>query len=105
MLLNKSLVHTAFQRLFLPDGLPGRVRNAASNHCTACRKLYYFVQSKKFEFGLMVIIVANSALMATTYYQEPDDMRHAVEALNYAFTCMYIVEFLIKVGSVWQWHA
>lgn len=61
------------------------------------RKLYYFVMSKQFGVGLMVVIIANSALMATVHYNEPREMIVVVEALNYAFTCMYVLEFLIKV--------
>jgi hypothetical protein len=56
------------------------------------------VQSKAFEVGLMIIIIANSALMATVHYGEPHEVVAAVEALNYAFTCIYVLEFLIKVG-------
>jgi hypothetical protein len=55
------------------------------------------VQSKSFEVGLMIVIIANSALMATVHYNEPHEMVAAVEALNYAFTCIYVLEFLIKV--------
>jgi hypothetical protein len=69
--------------------------------CCCChRKLYYFVQSKSFEVGLMVVIIANSALMATVHYNEPHAMVAAVEALNYAFTCIYVLEFLIKVRQL-----
>jgi hypothetical protein len=57
------------------------------------------VQSKAFEVGLMLVIIANSALMATVHYNEPHEMIVAVEALNYAFTCIYVLEFLVKV-----WH-
>ncbi|WIA07983.1 hypothetical protein OEZ85_007455 [Tetradesmus obliquus] len=67
------------------------------------KKLYYFVMSKQFEVGLMVVIIANSALMATVHYNEPHEMIVVVEALNYAFTCIYVLEFLIKLGGLgWE---
>ncbi|WIA28050.1 hypothetical protein OEZ86_010635 [Tetradesmus obliquus] len=67
------------------------------------KKLYYFVMSKQFGVGLMVVIIANSALMATVHYNEPHEMIVVVEALNYAFTCMYVLEFLIKLGGLgWE---
>eukprot|EP00882_Tetradesmus_deserticola_P020321 GHRQ01021939.1.p2 GENE.GHRQ01021939.1~~GHRQ01021939.1.p2 ORF type:complete len:274 (+),score=131.28 GHRQ01021939.1:201-1022(+) len=67
------------------------------------KKLYYLVQSKQFEVSLMAVIIANSALMATVYYNQPHEMIKAVEGLNYAFTCFYLLEFLIKLGGLgWE---
>lgn len=63
----------------------------------ARRRLYYLVQSRQFEVGLMLVIVANSALMATTFYGEPAGMRAAVEGLNYGFTAAYAIEAALKV--------
>eukprot|EP00878_Enallax_costatus_P046677 GHUV01056932.1.p1 GENE.GHUV01056932.1~~GHUV01056932.1.p1 ORF type:complete len:116 (+),score=31.55 GHUV01056932.1:415-762(+) len=68
--------------------------------CLCRRRLYYLVQGKKFEFAIMAVIIANSALMATSFYGEPEDMRHAVEDLNYALTCVYVVELMLKVGGL-----
>lgn len=64
-----------------------------------CRRVYYIVQSKQFEFFIMGIIIANSALMATSFYGRPEVMTHVVEALNYAFTCIYVMELLLKVSQ------
>lgn len=47
----------------------------------------------------MAVIITNSALMATAFYGEPEDMRHAVEDLNFAFTCVYVVELMVKVSK------
>lgn len=63
----------------------------------SCRKLYYLVQSKRFEFAIMIVIIANSALMATSFYNQPETMKQVVEAMNYAFTGVYVVELLLKV--------
>jgi hypothetical protein len=64
-----------------------------------CRKLYYFVQGKPFEYAIMCAIVANSALMATAHYKQPEVMTSVVESINYAFTGIYLVEFCLKVGA------
>lgn len=63
----------------------------------APRKLYYLVQGKHFEYAIMAVIVANSALMATTYYGESDEMTSVVDAINYGFTGVYVLEFVLKV--------
>jgi hypothetical protein len=55
------------------------------------------VQSKPFEYVIMAVIVANSALMATAFYGQPPEMRVVVDAINYAFTCVYVLEFVPKV--------
>jgi voltage-dependent calcium channel L type alpha-1D len=62
------------------------------------RKLYYLVQSKPFEMMIMVVIILNSALMATSFYGQPAEMTSIVEAINYAFTGVYVLEFVLKVG-------
>ncbi|KAF8072369.1 NaCP60E [Scenedesmus sp. PABB004] len=67
------------------------------------KRLYHLVQSKRFEVALMALIVANSALMATTHHGQPPAMVAAVEALNYAFTCAYVLEFGLKLGGLgWE---
>lgn len=55
------------------------------------------MQGRVFEYAIMAVIVANSALMATSFYGQPEEMAHVVEAINYAFTCIYVVEFVLKV--------
>eukprot|EP00775_Hariotina_reticulata_P006841 gene6841-7059_t len=64
------------------------------------RKLYYLVQSKQFEYTLMAVIITNSASMATTFYGMSEHMSSALEAINYAFTCLYVLEFLLKLGGL-----
>lgn len=64
------------------------------------RKLYYLVQGKAFEYVIMAVIVANSALMATSYYGQPEEMSRIVEAINYAFTGVYVLEFVLKVRGL-----
>lgn len=46
----------------------------------------------------MTVIVANSALMATAFYGQPPEMTLVVEAINYGFTCIYVLEFVLKVN-------
>jgi len=65
--------------------------------CLSTRKLYYLVQSKKFEYVLMAVIITNSSTMATTFYGMSEHMSSALENINYAFTCLYVLEFLMKV--------
>jgi hypothetical protein len=51
----------------------------------------------------MAVIVANSSLMATSFYGQPAHMTAVVDAINYAFTCVYVVEFALKVvGLGWR---
>jgi hypothetical protein len=64
------------------------------------RRLYYLVQGKAFEYVIMAVIVANSALMATSYYGQPEEMSRIVEAINYAFTGVYVLEFVFKVRGL-----
>lgn len=71
----------------------------AFNFIAACRALYYLVQGKPFEYAIMAVIVANSALMATAFYGRPDEMDRVVEVINYVFTGMYVLEFVLKVGG------
>jgi hypothetical protein len=53
----------------------------------------------------MVVIIANSTLMATTHYGAPESMASAVEALNYSFTCAYALEFGLKVRRPLPLHS
>jgi hypothetical protein len=47
---------------------------------------------------IMAVIILNSALMATSFYGQPAEMTSIVEAINYAFTGVYALEFVLKVG-------
>jgi len=63
------------------------------------RYLYYLVRSHGFEAFIMGLIIANALLMATTHYGEPERMLTVVESINYAFTCVFILEAALKVGA------
>ncbi|KAI8464917.1 MAG: Ion transport protein-domain-containing protein [Monoraphidium minutum] len=66
------------------------------------RALYYTVQSHLFEGLVTGLIILNALLMATTHYGMPDKMVTTVEFINYAFTCVFITEAIIKVvGLGW----
>lgn len=58
------------------------------------------MQGKPFEYFIMTVIVANSALMATAFYGQPPEMTAVVEAINYVFTCIYVMEFALKVNII-----
>jgi hypothetical protein len=58
------------------------------------------VQGKPFEYFIMAVIIGNSALMATSFYGQPAEMSAVVEAINYAFTGIYVLEFVLKVRVV-----
>lgn len=47
----------------------------------------------------MAVIIGNSALMATSFYGQPEEMQFVVECINYAFTGIYVLEFALKVGA------
>lgn len=82
--------------LLLPLLLPRHVVG-----CThVCRKLYYFVQGKPFEYFIMAVIILNSAMMATSFYGQPEEMTSIAECINYAFTGVYVIEFVLKVGCM-----
>lgn len=66
----------------------------------ARRRLHFFVQGKPFEYFIMAVIIGNSALMATSFYGQPQEMSSMVEAINYAFTGIYVLEFVLKVWSL-----
>jgi hypothetical protein len=38
--------------------------------------------------------------MATSYYGQPEEMSRIVEAINYAFTGVYVLEFVFKVRGL-----
>lgn len=57
------------------------------------------MQGKPFEFFIMAVIIGNSALMATSFYGQPQEMSSVVEAINFAFTGIYVLEFVLKVWS------
>jgi hypothetical protein len=61
--------------------------------------VYYLVQGKPFEYLIMAVIIGNSALMATSFYGQPEEMSFVVECINYAFTGIYVVEFVLKVSA------
>jgi hypothetical protein len=61
------------------------------------RKIYYMVISRWFEMAVLVAILINTCSMAVTYYGEPEVMVSTMEAINYAFTCIYVIEAVLKV--------
>ncbi|KAJ9458945.1 Muscle calcium channel subunit alpha-1 [Diplonema papillatum] len=67
------------------------------------KKLHKLASSKKFEWFIAGVIVANLVLLCTQHRQEADAYRLAFEAFNYVFISIYTVEFLIKVlGLGWK---
>lgn len=88
-------------RLKPPDKSPvprGRARRA----------LYHLVHARWFEAAVMTVIVANALLMATAHYGQPQRMTAVVEAINYAFTCVFVVEAALKVvglGPAGYWRS
>ena len=62
------------------------------------RKIYYMVTGRWFELLVLVLILLNTCSMAVTYYGEPEVMVSTIEAINYGFTCIYVLEALLKVS-------
>jgi hypothetical protein len=64
------------------------------------RRLYRLVSARWFEAFVTSLIVANALLMATAYYGQPARMVDAVEAMNYAFTCLFVAEAALKITGL-----
>ena len=59
--------------------------------------MYRASHARWFEFAIMAAIIANTLLLAVTYYGRPPAVSAALEDANAAFTALYTVEALIKV--------
>jgi len=57
---------------------------------------YEICVTSKFESFIMWVIVLNIATMSMTFYNMPDDYADILELCNRVFSCIFIVEFVIK---------
>lgn len=65
----------------------------ASRFRRACHRIVY---SNSFEEFSVLIIVANTVLMACQYFGMNDTVQNGFDQANYAFTCYFTVEMIMK---------
>lgn len=59
-------------------------------------KLYEFAESDGFNNAILGCIVVNTVVMMTRHYPESDEFASVLSIINYVFTGVFILEFVIK---------
>src|SRR4051812_2476579 len=67
---------------------------------SAFRSLCYTTVGKRqFELGIISVIILNTVLLSCQFYDQPDDLTQFLSAINIAFTCVFVIELLMKVAA------
>ncbi|XP_064604467.1 muscle calcium channel subunit alpha-1-like isoform X3 [Liolophura sinensis] len=62
-------------------------------------KVWWFVTSRPFEYGIFVLIMVNTVTLAMKYHNQPTTYSEALDYLNMIFTGVFTVEFLLKLAA------
>ncbi|XP_071083520.1 muscle calcium channel subunit alpha-1-like isoform X5 [Haliotis cracherodii] len=62
-------------------------------------KIWWFVTSKAFEYGIFALIMINTVTLAMKYHQQSQEFVKALDYLNMIFTGVFTVEFLLKLAA------
>ncbi|XP_070193049.1 muscle calcium channel subunit alpha-1-like isoform X2 [Littorina saxatilis] len=62
-------------------------------------KIWWFVTSQAFEYGIFVLIMINTVTLAMKYHGQSDAYSDALDYLNMIFTGVFTVEFLLKLAA------
>ena len=62
-------------------------------------RLARIVQSKQFEIGIFICIVANTIVMGLEWYREPEILDRTKVILNYFFAGVFTVEAILKIKA------
>jgi hypothetical protein len=73
---------------------PHRTRQSAR------RAVFNIIQSAWFQNLIMLAIVLNVTIMATSFYGEPPIMSKVLDVLNYIFTGLFILEAILKIFAL-----
>ncbi|XP_068234730.1 muscle calcium channel subunit alpha-1-like isoform X2 [Palaemon carinicauda] len=60
-------------------------------------KIWWFVTSQPFEYGIFVLIMLNTISLAMKFRGEPAAYTHALDILNLIFTAVFALEFVLKI--------
>ncbi|UYV76435.1 hypothetical protein LAZ67_14000397 [Cordylochernes scorpioides] len=60
-------------------------------------KVWWFVTSQYFEYGIFVLIMLNTLALAMKYHGQPRGYTTALDGLNMVFTSVFAVECLLKL--------
>jgi len=61
---------------------------------------YSLCMNKNFETVILVLVIVNSALMATEHFQQPDSWTSMLEVMNLAFTLVFAAEASVKLIGI-----
>ncbi|XP_055958149.1 muscle calcium channel subunit alpha-1 [Patella vulgata] len=62
-------------------------------------KIWWFVTSQAFEYGIFLLIMINTVTLAMKYYGQSGTYSKALDYLNMIFTGVFTVEFLLKLAA------
>ncbi|XP_055884029.1 muscle calcium channel subunit alpha-1-like isoform X4 [Biomphalaria glabrata] len=62
-------------------------------------KIWWFVTSQGFEYGIFVLIMLNTLTLSMKYYNQPVEYSNAMDYLNMIFTGVFTLEFIFKLTA------
>ncbi|XP_041350166.1 muscle calcium channel subunit alpha-1-like isoform X2 [Gigantopelta aegis] len=62
-------------------------------------KIWWFVTSQAFEYGIFALIMINTVALAMKYHNQSEQYGDALDYLNMIFTGVFTVEFLLKLTA------
>nr|AAO83839.1 voltage-dependent L-type calcium channel alpha-1 subunit isoform b [Lymnaea stagnalis] len=62
-------------------------------------KIWWFVTSQAFEYGIFVLIMINTVALAMKYHGQSASYSDALDYLNIIFTGVFTVEFVLKLAA------
>ena len=74
---------------------PKKLLQVSGNSCHAF--LFKIASSPKFDGFILVCILLNTVCLALSWYEQPKSWEMPLTVLNYVFTVIYTVEFIVKV--------
>uniref|UniRef100_A0A1I8IQR8 Voltage-dependent L-type calcium channel subunit alpha n=1 Tax=Macrostomum lignano TaxID=282301 RepID=A0A1I8IQR8_9PLAT len=60
-------------------------------------KIWWFVTSTPFEYGIFVLIMLNTIALAMKFEGQPESYSSALDYMNMLFTAIFTIEFLLKL--------
>lgn len=61
---------------------------------------YTIIDSRIFKDFILICIAANTVLLGCTWYGQSQTTSDHIELVNVAFSCVYILEFLLKITAL-----
>jgi len=82
-------------KLMVIQSKPKVLLQEPSNHYR--RSVFKMANHRFFEYFIMGCIIANTIVLATTWYDEPGEVEIITEILNYIFAAIFTIEAIIKL--------